>query len=686
VREAGEADLSTPELRQIPGAQGDAGKALENLPGVARPGLTGGELVVWGAAPEDTRVVVDGIEIPALYHLGGLRSILHSGFLRTLTLVPGGYGAEYGRGLGGLVRLVSRAPPVESRGEPAGFAGSAPSREAERSDRGGVGCGGPKGMGTLSGFPFEGELDVDVLDASFEAGMAVGDGGGVLAAGRIGYLDRILGGILPSDTRRLFPLPRYRDFQAKVAIPLRGDEKIEVIFLTSSDASSISNNPASPSSLAEENRSQSFSRLGVRYVRAFSDGSGASLIPFVGWDRTRRQEVAGLGNADESIASMVLGLRGDYVAPLSPRLTLVLGFDGLFTLSDVQRSGSATLPAREGDTVVFGQPISGAAIADTWSASIGNLAPYAAPEIILGRWRLIPSLRLDGYWISPSRSTPENGVTPRAGSSRLSWSPTPRVALAHQTRSWLRENLALGLYHQAPSPSDLSAVFGSPTLGVAHALHLVAGTDMDVGRYFTVRPTLFYRYMWDLVMRNPGQNPPLAHALVQDGVGRAFGAQILLRFSPHPALSGWLAYTLSRSERRHSSDSSYRLFDQDQTHLLTFVGSASRGGFVAGLRFRLATGMPRTPVVGSYLDATTGQYQPIFGQQNSVRLPVFYALDLRIERHFRRCSLDIVPYLEVLNLTNHANVEELAYDEQFVSHSNITGLPILAVAGVSVRF
>jgi hypothetical protein len=86
AREVGEAGLSTPELRQIPGAQGDAGKALENLPGVARPGLGGGELVVWGAAPEETRVVVDGMEIPALYHLGGLRSVVHSGFLRT---VPG---------------------------------------------------------------------------------------------------------------------------------------------------------------------------------------------------------------------------------------------------------------------------------------------------------------------------------------------------------------------------------------------------------------------------------------------------------------------------------------------------------------------------------------------------------------------------------------------------------------------
>jgi hypothetical protein len=177
-----------------------------------------------------------------------------------------------------------------------------------------------------------------------------------------------------------------------------------------------------------------------------------------------------------------------------------------------------------------------------------------------------------------------------------------------------------------------------------------------------------------------------AAALVQDGVGRAYGAQILLRFSPHPALSGWLAYTLSRSERRHSSESSYRLLDQVQPHLLTFAAHASRGGFVLGVRFRLASGMPRTPVTGSYLDATTGQFQPIFGQQNSIRLPVFYALDLRVEEHFRRSSLDIVPYLEILNLSNHANVEEFAYDEQFASRSNITGLPILAVAGVSVRF
>jgi hypothetical protein len=648
TRETSVANLPAEELRQAPGAQGDAGKALENLPGVARPVLGGGELVVWGATPEETRVVVDGIEIPALYHLGGLRSTVHTGFVRSLVLVPGGYGAEFGRGLGGLVRIDSRVPPTER---------------------------------------YAGEVDADVLDASFEAGAAVGNGVGVMAAGRIGYLDRVLAGALSSDTRRLFPLPRYDDFQGKVSFALRDDERAEVIFLTSSDSSAIAaNGSAGPSSLASQQQDRSFTRLGLRYARALPDGSGGSLTPFAGWDHTRREQTAELALASEAIDSTVVGLRADYVAPFSPWSILTLGFDGMLTWSSVQRSGSATLPAREGDIVAFGQPISGGASDDAWNTAIGNLAPYAALELVRGRWRFLPSFRFDGYSISTNRSTPPTGVTPQVGTSHLSWSPAPRLAVAHETRSWLHENFALGLYHQAPEPGDLSAVFGSPNLGVEHALHAVAGWNVDLGSKLTLQPTFFYRRMWGLVMRNPDPSPPLAQALVQDGQGRAYGAQILLHFTPHPVFSGWLAYTLSRSERQHEGDASYRLLDQDQTHLLTAVGNATLRGFVFGLRFRLATGMPRTPVIGSYLDTTTGQYQPLFGQQNGIRLPVFYALDARLEKRFRRRSVDIVPYLEVLNLTNHANVEEFAYDEQFASRSNITGLPILAVAGLSVRF
>ena len=54
----------------------------------------------------------------------------------------------------------------------------------------------------------------------------------------------------------------------------------------------------------------------------------------------------------------------------------------------------------------------------------------------------------------------------------------------------------------------------------------------------------------------------------------------------------------------------YRLFDQDQTHVLGLLASYDLGrGFEVGGRFRYATGMPRTPVVGHYLNSLSGYYE-----------------------------------------------------------------------------
>ena len=75
-------------LRHIPGTQGDTLKAVQNLPGVARSPYGGGLLVVWGSAPQDTRVYVDGVHVPLLYHGGGYRSILPSNFVKSVELVP----------------------------------------------------------------------------------------------------------------------------------------------------------------------------------------------------------------------------------------------------------------------------------------------------------------------------------------------------------------------------------------------------------------------------------------------------------------------------------------------------------------------------------------------------------------------------------------------------------------------
>jgi hypothetical protein len=81
---------------------------------------------------------------------------------------------------------------------------------------------------------------------------------------------------------------------------------------------------------------------------------------------------------------------------------------------------------------------------------------------------------------------------------------------------------------------------------------------------------------------------------------------------------------MSRSERRDTPSANWRLLDYDQPHVLTVVGSKELGAWTVGARFRVATGLPRTPVIGAFYDATNDLYQPIFGAQNSIRLPTFW--------------------------------------------------------------
>ena len=100
-----ETRIRTEEARRVPGTQGDTLKVVQNLPGVGRSSFGSGQLIVWGSSPKETVVNVDGVEIPALYHVGGLRSTINADLVRSIDLSPGSYGAEYGRGLGGLVRI-----------------------------------------------------------------------------------------------------------------------------------------------------------------------------------------------------------------------------------------------------------------------------------------------------------------------------------------------------------------------------------------------------------------------------------------------------------------------------------------------------------------------------------------------------------------------------------------------------
>ncbi len=246
---------------------------------------------------------------------------------------------------------------------------------------------------------------------------------------------------------------------------------------------------------------------------------------------------------------------------------------------------------------------------------------------------------------------------------------------------------AYGQYHQAPQPEDLSAVFGNPTLAASHAQQTLFGTTAQLTSTLSLEITGFYSTMDNLVARSESESPLVGQALLQTGIGRSYGTQFLIRQETIGPFSGWISYTISRSERQDAPNLSWRLFDYDQPHVFTAVGSYDLGkGWDVGTRFRFSSGYPRTPVIGAYYDANTDTYEPLFGYHNSIRIPDFYALDVRGAKRFKVGREEVEIFLDIQNVTNHQNPDEIVYNPTYTQRGYINGLPILPNLGARVTW
>ena len=92
--EATSYDVGRDVVRTLPGSGNDALKSLQSLPGAGRVPFGLGGLVLRGFAPRDTNVFLDGIEVPILYHFGGLASSFPSTMIESMELVSSGYGSR----------------------------------------------------------------------------------------------------------------------------------------------------------------------------------------------------------------------------------------------------------------------------------------------------------------------------------------------------------------------------------------------------------------------------------------------------------------------------------------------------------------------------------------------------------------------------------------------------------------
>jgi outer membrane receptor protein involved in Fe transport len=284
-----------------------------------------------------------------------------------------------------------------------------------------------------------------------------------------------------------------------------------------------------------------------------------------------------------------------------------------------------------------------------------------------GPLTLIPGVRLDQMG-----GTKEFELQPRGG---VTYDISPQTRL----------RVSAGTYAQDPIAFELDKNLGNPDLLPERTFQIAAGGHHDFEQ-FQLDIDGFYKKFDDVITRR-GSGFTAAEITSNGGEGWAWGLEILAKIPSGKKLSGWVAYTYSRSLRLDAPDAELRSFDFDQPHVLTAIASYKlpKQWNLSG-RWRFASGNPETPIGAAIFDSDLDVYIPIPGAVNSLRDPPFHQLDLKIDRAFAWNQWEITAYLDLQNVYNHANPEGVAHNFDYSRSALFTGLPILPSLGLTGTF
>ncbi len=627
-REPTQRTLQAEEIQKMPGTNGDALRAIGNMPGVARVGAFDGLLIIRGSSPRDTQIFVDGTNVPIVYHFGGLSSVLPSEMLERIDFYPGNFGPQYGRASGGIVDVGVRSPRKDKLG---------------------------------------GLLQVDLVDARVIAEGPINDSTRFMLGGRRSWLDAWLGPSLRSAGVGVTVAPVYYDYQAMLEHDVSKDTTLRLFAFGSDDRLKLTlNAPDSgePAIGGDVGMHQGFWRVqgrvdtrptsAVRWTTTFSAGHD--------------QSDTSVGDLRLNVGIYDFQVRSDVRAKLTPWATAIVGADVHYNTFDIDyRLPPVNFESNEGDDPIFGRQM----VTIESSGKLTRPAAYAMLELEPVRGlKLLPGVRgdFDG------------------GSKK--WSADPRIGARWDVRgSYPRTTIkgGAGLFHQPPEPYESIKPFGNGGLKAESAYHYSLGFEQELAKPLELSVEGFYKALDDIVVQAPSLDRTENGFTYQNvGSGRIYGSELLLRLKPGGKFFGWVAYTLSKSERQDAPGQDFYDYEYDQTHILTALGSYKLGrGWQVGARFRYVTGSPYTPNIGGTVDYDAGAYAPVASpHRNSERLPDFHQLDLRVDKTWKFQAWSLSAYLDVQNVYNHRSTEAISYNFDYSQTSATHGLPLLPIVGL----
>ena len=619
-REVTRRAVSGEELTKIPGTSGDAMRAIEVMPGVARTTSDDGDPIIRGAAWNETRTFVQGTTVPYIYHFGGVKSAFNSHLLDRVEMYPGNFSVRYGRAVGGIIDARVREPRTDA---------------------------------------FHGILELSVLDSMALVEAPVTDQTSFAVAARRSNIDFVFENFVPDDAYNVVAAPLYWDYQAVVHHEIRPHHRLQLMAQGSHDSMRLIFSDPNQFDPALRGKVEVSSEY--HFVQANLDSDlGAGV-------EQRLQLAAGTFDGIERLGPLaadfhfqVVASRGEWGLHLGERARLNLGYDVEGTVLHGKYAGPAPSQA-EGD--VNDEQRLGTIDLVRIEDTIGVIQPavYAEAELRpADRLLLVPGVRLDYF------------------SELDALSVDPRLSARYEAGDRTALKWGVGVFSQPPIYWESLRDLGNPELDPLHALHTSVGIEQRWSEHFELGVEGFYKRLTHRVVATEGSQPP---RFINDGVGRIYGVELSARWKTEHTFA-YLAYTLARSERRDRNED-WRLFENDQPHILALTASQDLGHhWELGGRFRLVSGNPYTAVTGAVYDASVDGYLPLYGRPFGERNPAFHQLDVRIEKGWELKHWKLSTYLDVQNVYNAQNQEGIDYSFDYTRRETYTGLPITPNLGV----
>ena len=647
--------VSIEELKSVPGTFGDPVRGLQTLPGVARPNIAEGSLVVRGAEGLNTGYYVDGMPVPYMFHTLVGRSVIPAGFIDDIEFFPGGMPSRYGEVTQAAVNIRTDTDPV----------------------------GRTKSM-----------VGLNVLDGSAAIEHRLSDTLTVRAAGRYSWMHGLIwGGSMIAVMRAGgesyeagYFSPKYADLFADARWQASPQDSVSLLFMRSRD------------------------RLILREGRYDEDGDGEPDPPeWEDWDLPYDPE-AFIDNGFTRVR-----LRWDHVDGVRDHSTwLALGQEQQTNLLGawfLSREGpyrgrvtGTSLIARRDETLKLGgdnrlvyggqltlRPVVAEDFQAVWSDPEAEIPTTTDDQVSAGLW-IEPQIRTERFYLAP-------GLRGSAyvWNGKTAIQPEPRISARFDlNEDWLLK-AALGRYTQMPPVERYAQGIGNPDLPLMKAWQASVGAEGPLPGSFVLDASVYGAVMNDLIVRNLESDiytdADLAYSELRpvflNVQGYAYGVEGLLRMQPNQRRWwGWVSFTAGRAIRIDPGTEGLGRFNGDYDQPLSFqvLGAYDLSDkWEISTRVQFTSGQPHTPLYGVYVPESAF-YTEYRGEINSERYPAYFRWDLRIQRTWQARRVDWVWFLDVYNVTWRKNAFAAAYDFDYSELVPIAHLPLLPTLGIEARF